>query len=291
MRISTFAALALLGASALSGAAPEAPSSAPRQWSSDVRATFATARQTGHPVLVDLYAGWCTWCKVLEAKVFSTLEFAEATRDYELLRVDVEDGGDGSELAARYGSDSLPTMLILEPSGAQIGQVVGYAETDVFLARIRSAFAVHQRELQSYENALTATDQKIVRSVAIWLYRRNDGDRAAELFSRALGLEGLSVHDRAWSSYYLADSLRLARRFAEARSAQRKAVAAAEGFDDRNLAERLDLLPFWIARDEERCVAASDTLAGFESRHPQSVYLRGARNALERLKSAGDACS
>jgi thioredoxin-like negative regulator of GroEL len=287
MKLGHFAALALVASSAFAGTA-EVPSAS---WRSDVEATFADARASMKPVLVDLYADWCGWCKVLEAQVFSTPEFAEATRGYELLRVDVEDGGAGTELAARYRAGSLPTLLVLEPTGALVGAIVGYHETAAFIGQIRSAFALHQRVVATFEQARSADDLELVSRVAADLYARRDGARAAELYGRLLGRVELAGDEAAWMRYYHADALRLARRFDEARSAARAAAASGVGTTDSELAERLELLPFWIARDERRCGDARELLTGFESRHPRSVLLPGARNAFARLHGAAEVCS
>ena len=71
---------------------------------------------------------------MLEREVFPQPEFALLAREAVLLRVDVEDGGAGSELAARYDAYSLPTMLLLEPSGALAGKVAGYAPAREYVA-------------------------------------------------------------------------------------------------------------------------------------------------------------
>jgi hypothetical protein len=97
--------------------------------------------------------------------------------------------------------------------------------------------------------------------------------------------------EAAWLRYYRADSLRTARDFAAALREAQAAARLGSGTGDAVLAERLELLPFWIARDEARCAEARDLFAGFETRHPRSVFLRGARSALDRLREAEEICS
>jgi len=282
-----FATLALALASAFATPSRGAESA----WSNDVGVSFAAARASGRPILVDLYAEWCGWCKTLEARVFSTPEFAAYARDFELLRVDVEDGGDGSELAGRYGSNSLPTLLVLEPTGALVGAVVGYHEAPAFLAQIRNTFASHQRFLAGYASALSATDPDAVRAAAGELHRRADGGRAEALYARLIELVSPTGDELAWLRFYRADALRLARRFDDARREAEVAARAGAGTRDLFLAERLELLPFWIARDAERCGDALEVLASFQERHPRSAFLPGARSALERLRGGGASCS
>ncbi|KAB2968025.1 MAG: hypothetical protein F9K18_03420, partial [Thermoanaerobaculia bacterium] len=68
-----------------------------------------------------------------------------------LLRVDVEDGGEGSELAATWGAASLPTLILLEPSGAYVGAVSGFAPAEELARRVRAEVADHRRALAAFE--------------------------------------------------------------------------------------------------------------------------------------------
>jgi thioredoxin-like negative regulator of GroEL len=294
----------LLFAAAIGGAArtaaqvqtfivPSKPVAAPgaARWGSDARAAFAEAKRTGRPLLVDLFAEWCGWCKVMDAKVFSTPAFAKLASGFVLLRVDVEDGGQGSEISERYDADSLPTLLLLEPSGALIGTVHGYKPFEDLDAEIRAIDAVHEKALASYEKLLTSTDAEALRLAASDLYGRRDGPRAARLFARLLEVEPSQGDDAAWIRFFLADSLRRAERYDEANAALHAALPFARQTTDAELAERLALLPFWIARDAARCTDATGALADFERGHPGSVYLDGAKRALAELRGGRATCS
>jgi thiol:disulfide interchange protein len=120
-----------LALAAAAGANDEAPA-----WQGDVDAAFAAARAASKPVLVDLYADWCGWCKVMERRTFPDPAFRDFAAGLVLLRVDVEDGGAGSELAARYETFTLPTLLLLEPSGALVGSVEGFVEAPQLVQRL-----------------------------------------------------------------------------------------------------------------------------------------------------------
>jgi thioredoxin-like negative regulator of GroEL len=287
MKTGLFAPLAL--AASIAFAAPLAAGAT--GWHDDAERAFAAARASGQPLLVDLYADWCGWCKVLDAEVFSTPEFAEVARGYELLRVDVEDRGAGTELAAVYGAGELPTLLVLEPTGALVGEVVGYHPPPEFLARLRATSELHGKRLEVYREALASDDPEWMSRVARDLYARRDGARAAELYGRLLATTTLRGDDAAWMRLYHADALRLARRYDEARRATELAATAAAKTKDRTLAERVALLPFWIARDERRCADARSAYAEFVGRHPRSRLRSGAENALARLDAAGETCS
>lgn len=260
-------------------------------WRNDVAAAFETARTASKPVLVDLYADWCGWCKVMERRVFPDPAFRSFTAGFVLLRVDVEDRGDGGELAARYDAGTLPTLLLLEPSGALVGAVQGFVEAPELVQRLKAEQAIHTRRVQAYEAALASDDVRRLEPMALDFYARNDGPRAAALFERLLEHAPQTGDRGAWSLYLFADSLRLARRFDAARAAAERARRGAETVADDELAERVALLPFWISRDAARCADASGVLERFAAEHPRSVLLPGARNAFARLSSAAETCS
>jgi thiol-disulfide isomerase/thioredoxin len=260
-------------------------------WRGDVAAAFAEARAADKPLLVDLTADWCGWCRVMEQRVFPDPAFRAYATRFVPLRVDVEDDGDGSELAARYDSSTLPTLLLIEPGGALIGLVQGFLEAPALLQQLRNEEAIHARRLSSFATSLASDDPRRVEMAALDFYGRNDGERAAALFARLLELAPPAGERGAWVRYFLADSLRQARRFDEARAAAEAARLAARGADDPELAERVDLLPFWISRDARRCADASGTLSRFAEEHPKSVLLPGARNAFERLRGGAETCS
>jgi thiol-disulfide isomerase/thioredoxin len=281
----------LLALGFVSALAPELRAASSPPWRRDAAAAFAEARSTSKPLLVDLYADWCGWCKVMEERVFPTPEFRDLAAGLVLLRVDVEDRGEGTELAARYDSGSLPTLLLLEPSGALVGSVVGFFEAPDLVARLRAEQAVHERRVASFTAALASADAERLELAALDFYRRNDGPRAAALFARLLATAPPAGERLAWTRYFLADALRQARRFDDASREAERARAATAGTTDDLLAERIALLPFWISRDADRCSDASQVLLRFASEHPRSVLLPGARNAFERLSKGAETCT
>jgi len=277
---------------ALATALAAAPLAAAKPtWETSIPRAFAEAQRTGSPILVDLYADWCAWCKTMERRVFPTPEFATFVESFVLLRVDVEDGGDGTELATRYDGFSLPTILYLEPTGALVGKVEGFYEAPDLVGALRSVRLTHEMAVKTYEQVLAGEDTDDLRLAAIGFYRRQDGPRAAALFRRLLEVEKLDGDDLAWSRFFLAESLRRAGRFDAAREQVAAARRASLGSTDLQLRERIELLPFWIARDEHECADARGAFSEFATDHPKSVFLPAARNALDRLTRSEDTCS
>lgn len=291
MKRQTFAAAALVLAAALPAPATavQGASSVPSNWLLSADEAFAAARKSGKPVLVDLYAEWCGWCKTMEREVFTQARFQAYAERFVLLRVDVEDGGAGTELQRRFRANSLPTLLLLDPKKALVGKIEGFLETERLIARLDRELKTYDDFLAAYETALAATDPALWRTRAQELHARGDGGRAAVLFERVLRAGNLTGDDLAWTRLQLADAYRIDGRFADARKTAaelRSALAkGAASPQSPGLAERVDLLLVFIAGNERDCAGAAGALAEFERGHPRSPYLADARRAYTALKS------
>jgi thiol-disulfide isomerase/thioredoxin len=291
MKRQLFAASALAFASLLPAPAKAAQGAVPalQAWHSDADEAFAAARKSGKPVLVDLFADWCGWCKTMEREVFTQERFQTYAQRFVLLRVDVEDGGDGTELQRRFSASSLPTLLLLDPKRALLGKIEGFMETERLIARLDRELKAYDAFLASYESALASTDPALWRSRAQELHARGDGGRAAVLFERVLRGGKLSGDELAWTRLQLADAYRIDGRFAEAKkTAAELRDALAKGTptpQSPGIAERVDLLLIFIAGGQGDCTGAAGALAAFERGHPRSPYLADARRAYSALKS------
>jgi thioredoxin 1 len=75
----------------------------------------------GQPVLVEFTAEWCPPCKRL-APVLAELSMEYAGR----LRVVAVDTDDNPDLAAQYGVQVMPTLVLFQ-GGREVQRLVGYA--------------------------------------------------------------------------------------------------------------------------------------------------------------------
>jgi thioredoxin-related protein len=90
-------------------------------------------------ILVDMFAEWCGWCHRFEREVFPSQVFQDATKDIVLLRLDTEDGKEGTQFAKRYAVTSLPTFLVLAPDLSIAGLLRGYAPPNDFVQSLKDA--------------------------------------------------------------------------------------------------------------------------------------------------------
>jgi thioredoxin-like negative regulator of GroEL len=298
MKRQLFAVAALL----LGGFTSEAVSASPGPlpallaWQDDAEAAFAAALKSGKPVLVDLYASWCGWCKTMEREVFTQQRFQTYAERFVLLRVDVEDRAAGTELQRRFNANSLPTLLLLDAKRSLIGTIQGFMETEALIARLDRELAQYGAFLDSYKRALASTDPEAWRAMARELHSRGDGGRAATMFERVVREGKLAGDELSWARLQLADAYRIDGRFAEAKKTAtelRSALASGnKATESAGLAERVDLLLVFIAGSERDCAGARGALADFERGHPRSPYLADARRAYSALKSTNSSqCS
>ena len=97
---------------------------APVPWIKSLATAQRVAKEKKQMIFVDLFAQWCGWCHRWEADVYPTDVFQKATSNMVLLRLDTEDGSDGTKFAQRYEVTSLPTFLILNFDMTVVGAIL-----------------------------------------------------------------------------------------------------------------------------------------------------------------------
>jgi thioredoxin-like negative regulator of GroEL len=255
-------------------------------WLDDLAAARERATREDKPILVDLWAEWCAWCVRLEQEVFSTPAFREFASGYVLLRVDTDDGADGTRLMEDFEVASLPTTLLVTPDLVEIGELAGFAPADQYVLSLELEAALFATLVRTYDDHVSARSAApSLQTLADDFHARRDGARAVVLYRELLARGSDNPEEDAWNRYYYADSLRLQRAWEEARQAAAVARERAAAVDDDELHERIDLLPYYMARDAAACGEALDALERFVAEHPDGLYVGAATAAMRRIKS------
>ena len=72
-------------------------------------------------VLVDFFATWCGPCRML-APILEEVDERKEAGDLLIIKVDVDEAG---EIAAKYGIQSIPTLILFE-NGKAVKNALGY---------------------------------------------------------------------------------------------------------------------------------------------------------------------
>jgi len=110
-------------------------------WQSWSPAAFARARREDKLLLVDVSAGWCHWCHVMDAETYADPTVARVLRErYVAIRVDADARPD---LAERYQRWGWPATAILTPDAQPILERKGFQPAPAFAALLARLAADH----------------------------------------------------------------------------------------------------------------------------------------------------
>lgn len=120
------------------------------------------AKEKNQLIFVDLFADWCGWCHRFDREVVPSEAFQKATANMVLLRLDTEDGGEGTQFSKRYGVASLPTFLVLTPDLGVAAVLRGYAPPARFVEMMNGNLAKYKdfEALVRREKTLAKDHQK-----------------------------------------------------------------------------------------------------------------------------------
>jgi hypothetical protein len=108
---------------------------------------LARARAEQRPVLLDFTAPWCYSCYFMKKNVLTGAEWAKTERETVVLTVDA-DSPDGAALKDRFAVKALPSYVVLNPYGAELGRI--HAE------RTRAQFYTELKGILAANTALDA---------------------------------------------------------------------------------------------------------------------------------------
>jgi thioredoxin 1 len=92
----------------------------------------STVLQSSVPVLVDFWAAWCGPCRRVAPEVDAVAE--ELGDQARVVKVDVDSE---SEIAARYGIQSIPALFIFK-GGRVVDQIIGAQPRQAIAAKLKA---------------------------------------------------------------------------------------------------------------------------------------------------------
>lgn len=112
-----------------------APTGDDRWFRGDLGAATEAAAKEEKLVFVEFYTDWCSWCRRLESETLTDREVRNELDEFVSIRLNAE--GDGAAEARRFGVESYPTMIFLDPAGEEVDRIVGFLPPDKFLEEVR----------------------------------------------------------------------------------------------------------------------------------------------------------
>lgn len=105
-------------------------------WEKSWDSAFSRAKSEDKPVLVSFEAEWCVWCKKLDSTTYRDTAVMSLIAD-SLVPLTLDVDGSGEALSNRYGVESLPTVLVVSPTGEEVGRINGYLPPGRFAEVVR----------------------------------------------------------------------------------------------------------------------------------------------------------
>jgi thiol:disulfide interchange protein DsbD len=92
------------------------------KWTPYSEKVLDQAKESGKPIIIDLYADWCPGCRHMDRITFHEPSIIEAAaKDFVMIRVDFSRRGDreSETLAHSYDVLGIPTVIFLKPGGEE----------------------------------------------------------------------------------------------------------------------------------------------------------------------------
>lgn len=103
------------------------------KWYTDLDEALGVAKKTGKKVFIDFMASWCGPCKMLEREVFHTDRFKELQKSFVMVQIDVDEQKD---VAQSFKIEAMPTQVVTDSNGSELGRTVGYGGPERFYSWI-----------------------------------------------------------------------------------------------------------------------------------------------------------
>jgi thioredoxin-related protein len=259
-----------------------APQTFAGTWLKSVTAAQKVAKEKNQLILVDMFAEWCGWCHRFEKDVFPAPVFQSATSDIVLLRLDTEDGKEGTALARKFGITSLPTFLLLTPDLTAAGLIRGYAPPDQFVAMLKDTRQKHTVFLNRVKNEAKLGKDYIARlELAKEFTTRSDFDQSIPRFRKLSSEAGVPMAIRDEASYQLAITYVMQGKNDDALKAIRELNSRSKLGD---AVERSRLLLGQIYMQQGNLLAAANEFRNFKDTFPDSPLIRNIDMVLPEIE-------
>jgi len=168
------------------------------RWFQSFEQAQLQAKKSGKPIFVDAFADWCGWCHKLDQEVYSDKKFVQYMERYVPVKIDVEDGGQGTRFAEKYAITGLPTLLVTDPNGTVTNRIGGFMNADELIEDLDGIQKLVERERKNPKD--TAASFQLARE-----YLSRDMNIEAEFrFKQILASPDATTDQKETSQFSLA---------------------------------------------------------------------------------------
>jgi thiol:disulfide interchange protein len=123
-----------------SARAPSRPPAGPIAWEASEPEARARARSGARPMIVWARADWAAPVLQMERTTWRDPRVEAAARGFVALRLDLTEAEGEAELyAKRYGVDTMPMIIVLDPRGQQVAVLRGMSDPGAIVAALEKA--------------------------------------------------------------------------------------------------------------------------------------------------------
>lgn len=129
----------------------------------DFETALKAAAERNQPLLLDFHAPWCYSCYYMKKNVLNGPEWTKVERDTVVLEVDA-DAPEGAALKERFQVKALPSYVVLDSQGDEIGRISAertrwqfYTELSAITARNTSLMVLRGRAERGGKDGVEAT--------------------------------------------------------------------------------------------------------------------------------------
>ena len=249
-------------------------------WLKTIASAQKVAKEKNQLILVDMFAEWCGWCHRFEREVFPSKAFQDATADMVLLRLNTEDGKEGTQMSRKFGITSLPTFLLLTPELTSAGMIRGYAPPEPFVKSLKETRLSHVEFNKKLKNE-GKLDYFQRLNLAKELNMRADFDQAVPRFRKLMTEKGVPAAVRDQAYYELALAYTMQNKLTEAQKTIRELLMLSRAGE---AVERARLLLGQIYLQQGNLLGARNEYRNFKDLFPQSPLLSNIEQVLAELE-------
>ena len=251
-------------------------------WLTSLPEAQKKAKKTTELILVDMFADWCGWCHRMEQEVFPSEAFQKATDGKVLLRLNTEDGADGTRLAQQYSVTALPTFLLLTPNLTIAGVIHGYFPPTPFVAALKDVEGRYQRfqTLVANESSIQGDYAKRLELATEFRDRYAFADSETRL-SKLVGERDIPANIRDQAYYELALTQVMERKYDDGLKTIRR-FGSVESKGDAYEKSRLLAGDIYVQQGNYK--SALSEFQSFKTAFPKSQYIPNVDAVLPQLQ-------